>query len=223
MSVLEIICLANSRKISGRCIVGKTPSSNKWIRPVSNRESEEISEEERRYENGDMPQLFDIIKIPVKEHRPTLFQDENYLIHDGYYWEKNDAYKGSLDDLLDTPNDLWGTQDSSYQGLHDRFPESACGDYSNSVYLIKPQSIEIIVRTEGQEFNDAKRKIRANFTYNNTQYLFPVTDAKIERKFLSGENGRFTLSPNNIYLCVSVGLPYNGYCYKFLASIIETL
>ncbi len=27
----------------------------------------------------------------------------------------------------------------------------------------------------------------------------------------------------NIYLCVSVGLPYkDGYCYKFLASIIKT-
>jgi len=56
MRSIEIVCLANSRKISGRCIAGKKISENKWMRPVSNRESEEISEEERRYENGQMPQ-----------------------------------------------------------------------------------------------------------------------------------------------------------------------
>lgn len=67
MDPIEIICLANSRKISGRCIAGKIISSNKWMRSVSSRENEEISEEERRYENGQMPKLLDIIKIPVKE------------------------------------------------------------------------------------------------------------------------------------------------------------
>jgi hypothetical protein len=94
-------------------------------------------------------------------------------------------------------------------------------NYEESLYLIKPQSLKIIVRIEGQEFDNAKRKIRAEFEYNDITYIFPVTDPVIERKYLSGENGNFTLSTENIYLCVSVGLPYNGYCYKFLASIIE--
>jgi len=217
----EIVCFTNSRKISGRCIAGKIISENKWIRPVSNRESEEISEEERRYENGQMPKLLDIISIPVKEHKPKLFQSENYLIDDDYYWEKKGEFSSSLDNLLDDPNGLWGTQSSSYQGKYDRIPEDMCVNYEESLYLIKPKSLKIIVRIEGQEFDNAKRKIRAEFEYNDITYIFPVTDPVIERKFLSGENGNFTLSTENIYLCVSVGLPYNGYCYKFLASIIE--
>ena len=222
MGPIKIVCLANSRKISGRCIAGKIAEENKWIRPVSNRESEEISEEERRYENGEMPKLLDIISIPVKERKPILHQMENYLIDDDYYWIKTGDFEGSLNDLLDSPKDLWGTGYSSYQGNNDRMPENMCANYSESLYLIKPQNLEIIVRVEGEEFGNAKRKVRAEFGYNGKTYLFPVTDPVVERKYLSGENGSFTLAIDKIHLCVSVGLPYNGYCYKFIASIIGT-
>ena len=220
MESIEIVCLANSRKISGRCIVGKIILEHKWMRPVSNRDSEEISEEERRYENGQMPKLLDIISIPVKKHKPQLFQNENYLIDDDYHWEKRGEFSSSLDNLLDAPNDLWGTQSSSYQGQYDRISENMSVNYEESLYLIKPQSLKIIVRIEGQEFDNAKRKVRAEFQYNETTYIFPVTDPVIEKKYLSGENGEFALHIENVYLCVSVGLPHKGYCYKFLASII---
>lgn len=220
MEPIEIVCLANSRKISGRCIAGKIAGENKWIRPVSNRESKEISEEERRYKKGQMPKLLDIISIPVKEHKPILHQNENYLIDDNYYWIKTGDFEGSLNDLLDSPEDLWGTGYSSYQGTNDRMPKNICANYSESLYLIKPQNLKIIVRVEGEEFDNAKRKVRAEFEYNGTTYLFPVTDPVVERKYLSRENGYFTLPIEKIYLCVSVGLPYNDYCYKFVASII---
>lgn len=224
MDPIEIVCLANSRRISGRCIAGKIISSNKWMRPVSSRESEEISEEERRYENGKMPKLLDIIKIPVKECKPHLHQNENYLINDRYYWQKTGTYTEKLDALIDAPNDLWGKGDSSYKGgtnANDRMSENMCSQYSESLYLIKPKTLKIIVRAEGGEFDNLKRKVRAEFEYNDDRYLFPVTDPIIESEYLSKDNGSFILSVENIYLCVSVGLPYNGYCYKFLASLIK--
>ncbi len=221
MEPIKFVCLANSRKISGRCIAGKIIESNKWVRPVSNRESEEISEEERRYENGDMPRLLDIISVPVKNHKPQKHQSENYLIDDKYYWKKTGRYTGSLEALLDFPNNLWGSESSSYQGKDDRTPECSCSEYEDSLYLIRPQSLEIIVRVEGAEFNNEKRKVRAQFVYEDIEYIFPVTDPVIESKYLSGNDGTFTLLIDNIYLCVSIGLPYDGYCYKFLASLIE--
>jgi len=168
------------------------------------------------------PKLLDIISIPAKEHKPKLFQSENYLIDDDYYWEKRGEFSSSLDKLLDNPNDLWGIQSSSYQGKYDRIPQDMCTNYKESLYLVKPQSLKIIVRIEGQEFGNAKRKVRAKFNYNDRTYIFPVTDHIIERKYLSGKNGVFTLPVENTYLCVSVGLPYDGYCYKFVASIIRT-
>lgn len=222
MGNIEIVCLANSRKISGRCIAGKIIESKKWIRPVSNRDGEEISEEERRYKNGQMPKLRDIISIPIKEHRPKFFQNENYLIDDAYYWGKTDVFNGNLKDYLDYPQYLWGTDSSSNQGENDRIPEENCSNYNDSLYLIKPQTLKIIVQVEYPGYEYEKRKVRAEFKYNDTIYIFPVTDPVIEQKYLSGGDGDFILHTENIYLCVSVGLPYNDFCYKFLASIIET-
>ena len=221
MSSVEIVCLANSRKTSGRCIAGKIIKKNLWIRPVSDREHEEISIADRRYKNGKTPELLDIIDIPVKAHKPTLHQKENYLIDNRYYWTKIGQYEDSLESLLDSPDDIWGNESSSYQGINDRFPEEKCDEYGDSAYIIKPQALKIIVRIEGEEFDDAKRKVRAEFTYNDTEYLFPMTDPVVESKYLSGDDGEFALSVKNIYLCVSVGLPYKGYCYKFVASMLE--
>ncbi|MDN5507344.1 MAG: hypothetical protein L0H10_26535, partial [Comamonas sp.] len=71
-----IVCLANSRKPSGRCIAGKEYFLNEkneffiggWIRPVSQRESREISENERIYNNGITAQNLDVIKIKFTEN-----------------------------------------------------------------------------------------------------------------------------------------------------------
>src|SRR5271166_917706 len=101
-----IICLANSRKLAGRCIAGKEIASGNigvWVRPVSKSLMGELSEEDRRFENGQDPSLLDVIRIPMIEPRPHGFQAENHLIDDGYYWAK--VRKATWDELgaaLDT-------------------------------------------------------------------------------------------------------------------------
>ena len=75
-SIETIVCLANSRKISGRCVAGKRTSDNSWFRPISNRAGHEISEFDRRYSDGKTAQLLDVIEIPCIEERPHGHQSE---------------------------------------------------------------------------------------------------------------------------------------------------
>jgi hypothetical protein len=63
--IRRIVCFASSRKVSGRCIAGKDIESGQWLRPVSARPSGEISEKERRYEDGTQAHVLDLIDIPV--------------------------------------------------------------------------------------------------------------------------------------------------------------
>src|SRR5260370_2335309 len=85
----KIVCLAKSRKPGGRCIAGKVMEGDAfggWIRPVSGRPSVEISLEERQFENGQEPEILDILDIPMIEAAPRLHQRENHIIDADSYW-----------------------------------------------------------------------------------------------------------------------------------------
>lgn len=222
----KIVCLANSRKMSGRCIAGKEVLDDgygEWIRPISRRETAEISEEEMRFENGETPEPLDIIEIPMKEYKPNEFQVENHVIDDQYYWEKCGNLSGTeLPELLDIVEDtLWINGHSSYNGINDRIPvQDARNNITSSLVLFQPERISVSVDTEGPEPSRAKRKVRAFFTLNGHQYRLTVTDPKIEREYLKRSNGTYSLQSEDVYMCVSIGEPYEGYCYKLVAAII---
>jgi len=170
-----IICLANSRKISGRCVAGKETRSGKagaWIRPVSGRPMGELSEEDRRFENGQDTKLLDVIRIPMVEPRPHGFQAENHLIDDGYYWTKEreaswDELKAALDKVS---GPLWDNSSSSTYGLNDRVEEATADKLGSSLRLVEVTDLKIVVAVEGAEFGNAKRKVRGRFTLHGTQY-----------------------------------------------------
>jgi Dual OB-containing domain len=87
----RLVCLANSRKLHGRCIAGRELLAGRpgeWVRPVSDREHEEVSEYERQYEDGSDPRILDIIDVPLIAPRASPHQPENWLLDPGMYWRK---------------------------------------------------------------------------------------------------------------------------------------
>jgi hypothetical protein len=218
----RIVCLANSRKMSGRCLAGKEIVKNKpvgWIRPVSSREHEEISEYERQYEDGSDPRVLDIIHVPLIESRPKQYQKENWLLDSEYYWVKlGRANWKDLQPLIDLPENLWINSTSTYNGLNDRILLSDAQILTSSLRLIQVDSLTLCVRSSGAAFGNPRRQVQARFKYNKVEYWLKVTDPIYERMYLQQPNGIYSIGES--LLTISIGEPYEGYCYKLVAAII---
>ena len=213
-----MLCLANSRKTSGRCIAGKewndgNPGS--WFRPVSSRATHEISEEERRFQNGQDPKLLDVISIPCSKPQPSPYQGENHLIDPEYYWERIGSVTWhDLDPWLDHPASLWNNGESSYAFLNNRVQESYAG--GTSLYLVAVESLEVLVGPKSEQY--PKRIVRGQFNYRDVLYRMSITDPEVERSLLEKADGRYVIQ--NPRLCVSLGDPFQGYFYKLIAAVL---
>jgi hypothetical protein len=219
-----IVCLASSRKPGGRCVAGKevAPAGNGgWVRPVSARSSAEISLEERQYENGQEPEILDVIDIPMIGAVPRVHQQENHMIDSDSYWSKNGSIAwGDLERLADAPTALWSNGFSTNAGNNDRVPVANTPGFHNSLWLIKPSDVTFSVEAPGAFFGNPKRVVRAAFRYQGVWYDLRVTDLAAERTLLAKENGIYPLE-QECYLCVSLAEVHtDGYCYKLVATII---
>lgn len=100
-TVKRIVCLANSRKLHGSCIAGKEllsdGSTGSWIRPVSAREHEEVSLSECRCRDDSIPQVLDVIEVPLINPKPRDYQQENWLLDREHRWIKRHSI--STDEL----------------------------------------------------------------------------------------------------------------------------
>lgn len=218
-----ILCLANSRKISGRCVAGRAIVDGhfaEWVRPVSARPASELSEYERQYENGTDPKVLDVIEIYFVGARPHAFQRENLQIDDTVYWEK--IRRAEWPEVQAAVNgqdaDLWDNASSSTNGLHDRVLEQDANLAEGSLRLIEVRDLVISVAVEGAEWGNGKRKVRARFSHRNVPYWLTITDPGIERQYLLGIDGQYHVG--RAILCISLGEPYLNYAYKLVASVI---
>lgn len=222
--VKTIVCLANSRKYSGRCVVGKEVSPGGfggWIRPVSPRPTAELSEEERRFESGQDPRLLDIVAVPLIAPVPSLHQTENHMIDPARHWSKTGELPwAERNRLLDHPSSLWPGDDSSCHGRNDRVKLGVTATLTGSLLLIEPEDLVLRVQTEGAEFDSPRRRVRARFHYRHVHYVLAVTDPVAERAFLSKADGDYPVE--DALLCVSLGEPHSDdHCYKLVAAVLS--
>ena len=227
-----IICLANSKKDGGRCIIGKT-LDGKWIRPIDNKLGT-LDEKQVRHIN-----TLNLISIPELQYYPQKHQTENYTFGHYYQWkcheleyDKKDDYiellfdntnSISLDNYCDHPDSLWNNHYKNNK--NDRIIASyVIENISNSAYLIKVNKSKLSLN-----YYRGKTTIkRIKFDYNNKTYDLSVTDNH------SFDNlpwdDKFTIEQNNPdnydlykwqYICIVLGQPFNdGYCYLLATSLI---
>lgn len=221
--VKRIVCLANSRKLNGRCIAGiEFPASGQaggWLRPVSAREHEEVSEYERQYRDGSDPRVLDIIDVPLLEPKPRGCQQENWLLDPEPYWVHTGRMGwNQLAPLVTNAATLWINGRRTFHGMNDEIPLETANTLDSSLCLIHVDGIELRVFAPGHAFGNAKRRVQGCFSYRDIEYRLWVTDPIFERRYLAQEDGSYPLG--ECFLTISIGEPYNDACYKLIAAII---
>lgn len=222
--VKRVVCLANSRKLNGRCIAGREwidGRPGRWIRPVSDRENQEVSEYERQYDDGSDPSVLDIVDIPVLEPRPADYQTENWLLDPKYCWVKAGRLSWSdLPSLVEDPvAPLWSDGHRTYHGLNDKVPLGLAGSLKDSLKLIHVNELQLSVFAPHEAFGNTKRRVQGDFRHAGRRYLLWVTDPVYERRYLAKPNGDYRIG--ECFLTVSLGEPYKGACYKLIATVFS--
>lgn len=221
----NIICLANSRKYpSGRCIAGRVfdgATASAWIRPVSERQTHEVSEEERRYENGEKAQLLDIISVPLKGASPVAHQIENHVLDAGYYWTKKGVATWkqilAVEDIYDA--NFWRGIPNTRFGANDKASPDEANAIGSSLRLVVVPKVTLMVQTEpGWDGGHARRRVRGQFSVRGESFLLSVTDPVVEDAYLRKKDGTYEIG--QAALCVSLAEVWHGYAYRVVASLI---
>lgn len=219
----RIVCLANSRKLHGRCLAGVELRAGKvvgWIRPVSAREHQEVSEYERQYQDGSDPTLLGIIDVPLLEHRPTDYQQENWVLDPQYYWDKVGVFERvDLNKIAEGGGTLWQNGNSTSNGKNDRIPIDKASEETSSLKLVHVDNLGLRVFAPGMAFGNSKRRVQACFGFDGNEYALWITDPHIEQEFLARDDGVY--SYGSCFMTVSLGEPFDDFCYKLIAAVLK--
>lgn len=219
-----MVCLANSRKHSGRCIAGivtEGSQSGEWLRPVSDRHGAEVSESERQYVDGSDPRVLDVLEVPLLRQAPHGHQVENWLLDPHQHWVRRDRLTwGDLARLGDTERLLWPSHaESTYNGLNDRVTAAEAGAFDHSLHLVWVDDLVVRVFAPGAEFGNLKRRVQGQFMHLGAEYRVWIIDPVVERAFLARDDGHYAIG--DCYLTMSLGEANDdGFCYKLVAAVI---
>ena len=223
-----IVCLANSRKLTGRCVAGKEwngRSLGPWCRPVSSRERGELTAERWYARSWRDPHLLDLIQVGLVAPLPSGCQIENHLVDTNVRWRfVGHLSPQSLVPALDDPKGpLWVNGESTASGLNDRVAAYIAEMQGNSLFLIQPECLLITVNTEGVKTGQARRRVRGHFSLAGHEYTLSITDPVAEKRVLLHPDG-FSTELREPILCISLSEKFasQNACYKLIAGVIPT-
>jgi hypothetical protein len=217
MASTEILCLANSKKLGGRCLAGLSwPDLQTWIRPV-----------ERAREHGEVPsdraqvnspegrrriRPLDVINVDLIEPDPTPAQPENWILG------SNPITLVRTPDIAEVANRLRSAADTSSSvfdlGDSRSVPESVAS-------LGLPKSIDLHEVQALSFQKDDWDKWRTEFQYGNRPYrYFPVSDLDVLERLERADHRR-VICDGRWFLTISLGEPWRGFHWLTVAAAIR--
>ena len=217
----DVICLANARKRSERCVACVHAESGAWMRLVSRAEHGELRYAQRNLGDDGEPQKLDLIRVQVAGRKATASQPENWLIENAA-WRllERPARSSVLQVLTKTVRRdelLFGSaSDRICAGSFEKRPALA------SLALVVPKEVRWLFETIG-----SKQRARVKFRLGRCVYNLSVTDPPVEEKLKSLANGvhrseEIALRDERLLFCISLGEMFtDGNCYKLVAGVVE--
>jgi hypothetical protein len=210
----HIICFANSLKEGGRCIAGIELNTQgypvfiqgrpKWVRPVCHTEHGEIPEWMAVPYN-----LLDILILDVLENKPEGYQSENVTFTQNSIRSGGTFDQADLLPLCDTKEMIFGNKGKAVS-------EEAIENLDHSLMLIRAEQFEAVKKVN--ELRSGKSQLRMKFTYCGEEYNLPITDPVFRDRY--SENPKILMDRACVYLCVSLGIQWEGWHYKLVAGVI---
>jgi hypothetical protein len=225
--IKTIVCLANSRKLTGRCVAGKEWDGQKfgaWCRPVSARDRGELTAERWYRRTWRDPQLLDLIEVGLLAPRPSGCQTENHLVDTSVRWRfaGRVTARQLLPALDQSAGPLWMNGDSTGSGHNDRVPAVLAEREQHSLVLVQPELLTITVGTEGADRGNPRRRVRGHFSLSGCDYILAITDPIVEKQILPNPDG-FRSELQNPILCISLSEKFDAQnaCYKLIAGVMR--
>nr|WP_280478202.1 hypothetical protein [Nocardia asiatica] len=180
-----------------------------------------MNEQERRYRDGDEPQVLDVVSVVLVKHQPYGFQRENWLLDSASRWQK--VRRIGWDELClleQRPSSLWINGYNSYSGINDRVPFEREHEVKSSLKLIRVDEVNIEVEPPSPYSKDGRPSVRARFRFAGADYSLKVTDAVQRGKFRAKGLGEYRLGES--FVTVSIAEKFaDGYIYKVVAGMVD--
>jgi len=217
---IDFICLANSRKHSGRCVAGLRTDGKGWIRPVAAGAEGTLQVAQCVSANLGEVQNLDVVRVELVESKPAQHQPENWVLSP-VPWTvidrpANDSAALILKQhLVSGPRLLGNCSDrTSVETIRER-PQEA------SLALLLTRDVQWEVRIYKE-----RRANRIRFRHGDFTYELGLTDPLWEAKLNQLDPGdypqeKFIPKETSVLLTASLGEPFkDNHCYKLIAAVI---
>ena len=214
----RMVVLANSMKLGGYCMAGKSLDSaghvGGWMRPVTTVVKDGLPMHRTLCSDGRQAAILDVVTQDWGQPAPALHQRENRLMGPATLQRCGRVAWDDLPALTDNASlGLWIDGDSSRGGLNDRVSENRLLLLPGSLLLIATKKL-VLRRTLGYE---GKVKNRAEFCIGMQRYNLALTDSVA----MAWLNNTPCLVLAKAYVCISLAVPFHdGFAYKLAAAVI---
>lgn len=220
MSQFEIVCIANSRKLGGRCVAGVT-LDGQWVRPVRAGGDGELHRPDYVLDNGAEVAALDVVLMELGDHVPEPHQPENWLLASSRWQFVGHLAGDEANALLRRvaapgPSILTNRTDRLAWKHIEAMP------LRTSLAIVEPDRLRWFITTSAR----GTRQTRAKFRFVDEEYDLSISDPAWERRLghLAAGIHRLTAGGLNgdesIFLTVSLSEPFQGSCFKLIASIV---